>query len=74
MLIKHTPGGLIAVILKRDHAQTMSKSTVGRIIKHLKAKGLIIRSPSALRTKRKRVFKKHAKPWEFKLYEHMIQG
>jgi transposase InsO family protein len=64
----------IAVILKRDYAQTMSKSTVGRIIKHLKAKGLIIRSPSALRTKRKRVFKKHAKPWEFKLYENMILG
>ena len=52
----------IAVILKRDHAQTMRKSTVGRIIKYLKATGLITRSPSALRTKRKRVFKKHAKP------------
>ena len=64
----------IAVILKRDHGQTLSKSTVGRIIKHLMEKGLIQKSPSALRTKRKRVFKKHAKPWQFKKYKDMKLG
>ena len=47
----------IAIILKRDHAQTISQSTVGRILMFLNGKGLIIRSISALRTKRKRTFK-----------------
>jgi len=42
----------IAVILKRDHAQTLSESTVGRILCHLKHKGLVQRSPSALRVKK----------------------
>ena len=64
----------IAIILKRDHGQTISQSTVGRILKCLKAKGLITRSISALRTKRKRVFKKHAKAWTFKDYETMTIG
>jgi transposase InsO family protein len=64
----------IAIILARDHGQTMSQSTVGRILKFLSLKGLIIKSPSALRTKRKRVFKKHAKPWEFKDYKKMKLG
>jgi putative transposase len=64
----------IAIILKRDHHQTISQSTVGRILKFLKEKGLITRSISALRTKRKRVFKKHAKPWEFKDYKTMVLG
>ena len=31
-------------------------------------------SPSSLRTKRKRIFKKHAKPWEFKDYKTMTLG
>lgn len=64
----------IAIILRRDHGQTMSQSTVGRILKFLSLKGLIIKSPSALRTKRKRVFKKHAKSWEFKDYYKMVLG
>lgn len=64
----------IAVILKRDHGQTISQSTVGRILKYLIIKNLITRSPSALRTKRKRVFKKHAKAWEFKDYQTMKLG
>ncbi len=64
----------IAIILKRDHGQTISQSTVGRILKYLKEKGLITRSPSALRTKRKRVFKKHAKAWTFKDYDTMTMG
>lgn len=64
----------IAAILKRDHAQTMSESTVGRILKYLKEKGLIQKSISALRTKRKRVFKGHAEPWTFKDYKSMVVG
>lgn len=64
----------IARILKRDHGQTISESTVGRIITHLKAKGLITNSPSALRTKRKRNFNGHAKPWTFKEYKTMVMG
>jgi len=64
----------IATILKRDHGFTMSESTVGRIITHLKAKGLITKSPSALRTKRKRNFQGHAKPWTYKEYKTMVMG
>jgi transposase InsO family protein len=64
----------IAVILKRDHGQTISESTVGRILKRLMEKGLVTKSASALRTKRKRVFKKHAKAWTFKDYKTMNLG
>jgi transposase InsO family protein len=64
----------IAIILNRDHGQTVSQSTVGRILKFLSLKGLIIKSPSALRTKQKRAFKKHARPWEFKDYKQMELG
>jgi len=64
----------IAIILKRDHAQTMSESTVGRIVVHLKGKGLISKSASALRTKRKRQFTKHAKAWTYKDYKTMAMG
>ena len=65
----------IAIILKRDHEQTISESTVGRILTHLKAKGLVVKSPSVLRTKRKRSFgKSHAKPWTFKKYADMAMG
>lgn len=61
----------IATILKRDHAQTISESTVGRILSHLKERGLVSKSASALRTKRKRQFKGHAKSWTFKDYKTM---
>jgi len=65
----------IAIILKRDHGQTMSESTVGRILNHLKEKGLIQKSASALRTKRKRKFNKgHAIPWLYKDYKTMVIG
>lgn len=64
----------IAVILKRDHTQTLSVSTVGRILTHLKTRGLIVKSPSALRTKRKRIFNGHATPWTYKDYKKMIIG
>lgn len=65
----------IAIILKRDHGQTISESTVGRILNHLKEKGLIQKSLSASRKKRKRNFSKgHAKPWTFKDYKDMELG
>jgi transposase InsO family protein len=55
----------IAVILKRDHGLTLSESTVGRILKHLMNKGLVQKSLSAPRQKRKRRFKGHAQPWRY---------
>ena len=65
----------IAIILKRDFGQTISESTVGRILNHLKEKGLIQKSASALRAKRKRSFLKgHAKPWTFKDYKEIGMG
>jgi len=65
----------LAVILKRDHHQTLSESTVGRILKHLMTKGLVQKSASALRPKRKRNFiKGHAKPWAYKDYQAMALG
>ncbi len=64
----------ISIILKCDHAPTISESTVGRILSCLKERGLVSKSASALRTKRKRHFKRHAKPWTFKDYKTMIMG
>lgn len=65
----------IAVILKRDHGLKTSESTVGRIIKFLQSKGLVLKSASALRAKRHRNFKgRHAKPWEYKDYKKLALG
>lgn len=65
----------IAIILNRDHGQRLSCSTVGRILKHLFAKGLIQRSLSAPRSRRKRTFKKsHARPWTYKDYTKIKLG
>ncbi len=65
----------LAVILKRDQGWTLSESTVGRMVSHLKAKGLITRSVSALRKKSIRSFAKgHAQPWTFKPYQDMVIG
>ncbi len=55
----------IAVILKRDFETHISESTVGRILKHLMTKGLIQKSLSTPRQKRKRNFQKHAQPWKY---------
>jgi putative transposase len=55
----------IAVILKRDFRIQISESTVGRILKRLMEKGLILKSLSAPRQKRKRNFQKHAQPWKY---------
>lgn len=65
----------VAVILKRDHDRTISVSTVGRILKHLAGRGLIQRSPSALRAKRKRNFQgRHAQPWTYRDYRDIGIG
>lgn len=57
----------ISVILKRDHHLSLSESTVGRILKHLMVKGLIQKSLSAPRQKRRRNFQKHAQPWKYRM-------
>jgi putative transposase len=65
----------IAIILKRDHGLNISESTVGRILKHLMKKGLVTRSASAIRAKRKRKFEKvHAQGWTYKEYASMEIG
>lgn len=55
----------IVVLFKRDHDLPLSESTVGRILKSLMMKGLIQKSLSAGREKRKRLFNKHAQPWVY---------
>jgi putative transposase len=65
----------IAVILKRDLGVSLSESTVGRILRFLMEKGLITRSASAIRSRKKRNFKKgHAKQWSYKEYNAMGLG
>ena len=65
----------IAVILRRDHRATLSASTVGRIIRQLFDRGLIQKSRSASRSKKKRDFRKsHARPWTYKDYGEMRLG
>lgn len=64
----------ITTILKRDHYFLFSQSTVGRILNHIKEKGLLIKSRSAFRYKKKRLFKGHAQRAEFKDYKTMVMG
>jgi len=65
----------IAVIMRRDHGKNISDSTVGRILTLLFEKGLIIRSLSAPRSRKKRNFNKsHANPWTYKDYKKMKLG
>ena len=65
----------IALILERDRDKKISISTVGRILKFLFEKGLIEKSLSAPRPKKKRNFKKnHAIPWSYKDYDKMKIG
>ncbi len=69
----------IAVVLRRDHGQTISASTVastvGHILKTLFTKGIITKSRSAPRAKRNRNFRKsHAKRWVYKAYKLMKMG
>lgn len=55
----------ITILLRRDHDIQIGFSTVGKIIKTLKAQGKIIKSRSAIRPRRKRIFKKHAQRWTY---------
>ncbi|MEE9271924.1 MAG: hypothetical protein V3U57_01440, partial [Robiginitomaculum sp.] len=69
----------IAVVLRRDHGQTISASTVastvGRILKTLFTKGIITKSRSAPRAKKKRNFRNtHARRWVYKAYKLMKMG
>ncbi|MCF6343457.1 MAG: integrase core domain-containing protein [Devosiaceae bacterium] len=65
----------IAIVLRRDHGQTMSASTVGRILKTLFTKGIITKSRSAPRARRTRNFRNsHAKRWVYKAYENIKMG
>lgn len=64
----------IAIILKRDNGLNLSESTVGRILAQLKKKGLITRSSSAMRGRKKRYFKGHATRWHYKDYHSMVMG
>ena len=59
----------IAKVLNRDHDIKISDSTVGRILKILRERGLITKTVSAVRTKKKRSFNRHAIPWWFKDYK-----
>ena len=52
-------------ILIRDHGISISESSVGRILSYLLSKGLISRSKSSIREKRKRSFTSHAKKWSY---------
>lgn len=65
----------IKVILERDHDVSLSVSTVGRILKRLFGKGLIVKSRSAPRARRSRNFAKgHAQSWTYKEYSRMKLG
>lgn len=65
----------IAVIIKRDNKIKASESTIGRVLTHLKSKGGITKSLSAVRVKRKRKFSKgYAKSWTYKKYSDMVLG
>ena len=64
----------IQYILARDYKITTSESTVGRILKSLMDRRLIIKYPALIKTKRPRKFKGHAKPWSFKHFETMKMG
>ena len=55
----------IAVIIKRDHGIVISESSVGRVLKKLLEIGKIQRSLSARPLKRERVFRRHAKRWQY---------
>ena len=57
----------ITVILKRDYKIALSESSVGRILTSFVKKGLLLKSRSAIRKRRKRVFNKHAKPWHYNI-------
>ena len=56
----------IGVVLRRDKNQTISDSTVGRILSFLRQKGLITRSRSEPQKRTRNFSKGHAKGWKYK--------
>ena len=56
----------IGVVLRRDKNQTISDSTVGRILSFLRQKGLITRSRSAPQKRTRNFSKGHAKGLKYK--------
>ena len=62
----------IGAILRRDKKQTISDSTVGRILGFLHKKGLITRSRSAPQKRRRNFSKGHAKGWQYKDYKRPL--
>jgi putative transposase len=65
----------ITIILKRDFDCPISESTVGRILAHLKQKGLITKSASAAKKRKSRNFSNtHARAWTYKDYTTMKLG
>ena len=65
----------IATVLRRDHGLQISDSTVGRILTHLKERGLVTRSRACTPPRRRRNFEKgHAKRWTYKEYAKMEMG
>ena len=65
----------IQIILKRDHSKQLSISTVGMVLKMLFGKGLVTKSMSAPRARKKRNFcNRHAKSWTYKDYKKMSLG
>ena len=64
----------IGAILRRDKNQTISDSTVGRILGYLRAKGLIARSRSAPQKRKRNFSKGHAKGWNYKDYKDIEVG
>ena len=64
----------IGAILRRDKKQTISDSSVGRILGFLPPKGLITRSRSAPQKRRRNFSKGHAKGWQYKDYTDIEIG
>lgn len=57
----------IFIILKRDHDIDLSESSVGRVLKDFMEKGIITKSISAPRVRKKRRFKGHAQKWNYNM-------
>ena len=64
----------IGVVLRRDKNQTISNSTVGRILGFLRQKGLITRSRSAPQKRTRNFSKGHAKGWKYRDYKDIKVG
>ena len=63
----------IGTVLRRDHGLTISDSTVGRILTHLREKRHIQPSRARVR-RRRRVFKGHARRLPYRKYEEIGMG